>query len=133
MLARRRDRPEQLDYEIEALSARTATVRAVKNDAKPEKVPRKLLATVKEFGQPVFPGLKHRGSARRSSSRPSHVLIKGENFHAPQMAGASCRPLSITANAPRASSSAPLSLGCSVGRVRETVLAGLTEGQGQAR
>jgi adenine-specific DNA-methyltransferase len=86
MLARRRDRPdEHVDYEIEALSARTATVRAVKDDAEPEKVPRKLLAAVKEFGQPVYPGLKHRGSARRSDNRPSHVLIKGENFHALQM------------------------------------------------
>jgi adenine-specific DNA-methyltransferase len=61
MLARRRDRPdEQIDYEIEALTAKTATVRAVADDAEPEKVPRKLLAAVKEFGQPVYPGLKLR-------------------------------------------------------------------------
>ena len=45
------------------------------------------LVAVAEFGTPVYPGLKHTGSAVHAKStaakdKPSHVVIKGENFHA---------------------------------------------------
>ena len=44
------------------------------------------LVAVAEFGTPVYPGLKHTGSAVHAQStsakdKPSHVVIKGENFH----------------------------------------------------
>ena len=44
------------------------------------------LVAVAEFGTPVYPGLKHTGSAvhaqlTAAKNKPSHVVIKGENFH----------------------------------------------------
>src|SRR5205823_3307522 len=34
-----------------------------------------------EFGDPVYPGLRHLESLPRGGDRPSHVVIQGENHH----------------------------------------------------
>jgi len=39
------------------------------------------LVVVADFGEPVFPGLRHLGSIKRGGDNPAHVVIKGENHH----------------------------------------------------
>jgi len=39
------------------------------------------LTAAAEFGDPVHPGLKQVDSISRGGNRPSHVVIKGENYH----------------------------------------------------
>jgi adenine-specific DNA-methyltransferase len=36
---------------------------------------------VADFGEPIFPGLRHLGSVERGGNKPAHVVIKGENHH----------------------------------------------------
>ncbi|MCY7290251.1 MAG: site-specific DNA-methyltransferase [Cryobacterium sp.] len=40
------------------------------------------LVVVREFGEPVYPGVKSVGKVHRGGSKPSHVVINAENFHA---------------------------------------------------
>ena len=54
----------------------------------PEPVAVKDLVVVREFGEPVFPGLKRVGEPIRRDARPdapNHLVINGENFHALQL------------------------------------------------
>ncbi|MCB0880342.1 MAG: site-specific DNA-methyltransferase, partial [Thermoleophilia bacterium] len=47
-------------------------------------VPHDRLVVVREFGDPIFPGLKSTDRIERASDKPWHALINGENFHALQ-------------------------------------------------
>ena len=40
--------------------------------------PVKSLAVVAEFGEPIYPGLKHLGSVDRGGDKPAHVVINAE-------------------------------------------------------
>ena len=40
------------------------------------------LVVIAEFGDAIYPGLRHLGSVSRGGDRPAHVVIKGENHHA---------------------------------------------------
>ena len=48
-------------------------------------VPISDLLTIKRFGDPVYPSLLPLGEARRSNTKPTHVVIDGENYHALQL------------------------------------------------
>jgi len=39
------------------------------------------LVVVREFGEPIYPGLRSVGEVHRGGSKPSHVVINAENFH----------------------------------------------------
>lgn len=40
------------------------------------------LVAIREFGEPVYPGIKRLGSITRSDDRQPHLIIKAENHHA---------------------------------------------------
>lgn len=41
------------------------------------------LVVVREFGEPIFPGLRNLGGVHRGGTeKPSHVVLNGENYHA---------------------------------------------------
>ena len=40
------------------------------------------LVVVREFGQPIYPGLKSEGRIERGGDKPFHTVINSENFHA---------------------------------------------------
>lgn len=42
------------------------------------------LVLVREFGHPIYPGLKSVGRVDRGGDKPFHAVIKGENYHALQ-------------------------------------------------
>lgn len=80
-------------FEVRNIRARKATLRKVRNhdgsvltpaqEAETVEETRSLdaLVVIADFGDPVFPGLRHLGSVRRGGDKPAHVVIKGENHH----------------------------------------------------
>lgn len=44
--------------------------------------PAKSLVVVREFGHPIYPGLRSVGRVEKGGDRPFHSVIKAENFHA---------------------------------------------------
>ncbi len=40
------------------------------------------LVAMAEFGDPIYPGLRHLGTVRRGGDKAAHVVINGENHHA---------------------------------------------------
>jgi adenine-specific DNA-methyltransferase len=43
------------------------------------------LVVVRNFGDPIYPGLRRLGQINRGGDKPCHSVIKGENFHALEM------------------------------------------------
>jgi adenine-specific DNA-methyltransferase len=87
-IVQRRDLPEDpTEYLVHALNGRSAQVRSLEESdgGPPEKIPLKLLASVKQFGDPVYPGLRSLEKIERSADRAFHAVINGENYHALQL------------------------------------------------
>jgi adenine-specific DNA-methyltransferase len=88
-----RDNPLSPGFEVRAIAGDKLTLRKVRNpygsslcpadasELTDELVPREAVVVVADFGEPIFPGLKHLGSIRRGKDKPSHIVIKGENHH----------------------------------------------------
>lgn len=51
-------------------------------DGEVSRVPVEDLAVVRDFGEPIFPGLRRIGSVENGGQRPHHAAINAENFHA---------------------------------------------------
>lgn len=45
-------------------------------------MPTDTLVVVREFGQPIYPGLRSVGRVERGGDKPFHTVIKSENYHA---------------------------------------------------
>lgn len=43
------------------------------------------LAVIREFGDPIYPGLQSLGSVEHGGDKPFHTVINAENFHAAEM------------------------------------------------
>ncbi len=88
-----RDQVNGEGYEVLALSDTTATVKKVQHadgsslsdeeaaETNPQDFSQESLVVVADFGEPVFPGLRHLKSIRRGGDRAAQVVIKGENHH----------------------------------------------------
>ena len=88
-----RDNPLSPGFEVRAIAGDKLTLRKVRNpdgsslspadasEATDGLVPREAVVVVADFGEPIFPGLRHLGSIRRGKDKPSHIVIKGENHH----------------------------------------------------
>jgi adenine-specific DNA-methyltransferase len=50
-----------------------------------ETTPLEQLVVLADFGEAIYPGLRHVGSVNRGGDRRPHVVIKGENFHVLEM------------------------------------------------
>jgi adenine-specific DNA-methyltransferase len=88
-IVRRRDQPEDdVDLIVEGLTSRSARVRSRAGDSSEATVPLRLLASVKAFGEPVYPGLRSLERLTHGGDRPYHAVINGENFHALQLLAA---------------------------------------------
>lgn len=89
-----RDNPNSPAFEVLTITGKGARLRKVRNpDGSPlsaaqavgvtdETAQVAALVVVAEFGEPVFPGLRHLGSVEQGGNKPAHVVIKGENHHA---------------------------------------------------
>ena len=46
-----------------------------------ERLPVKALVVLAGFGEPIYAGFRRLGSIERGCDKPSHIVIKGENYH----------------------------------------------------
>ena len=88
-----RDNPDSPAYEVLRITGEIATLRKVRNpdgsslsaaqraEVTDETSQVAALVVIADFGEPVFPGLRHLGSVKRGADNPAHVVIKGENHH----------------------------------------------------
>ena len=88
-----KDDPNSPAFEVRAIKGKAVTVRKVRNPdgshlstAQAVEVTDKTcqaadVVVVADFGEPVFPGLRHLGSIGRGGNKSAHVVIKGENHH----------------------------------------------------
>lgn len=60
----------------------TALTSSEQEEVEVEEVERDSLIVVAEFGDPIYPGLRHLGGIARGGEKPAHVVISGENHHA---------------------------------------------------
>jgi adenine-specific DNA-methyltransferase len=88
-----KDNPDSPAFEVLAVKGKYAKLRKVRNpdgsvlsvaqatEVSDGTLPISALVVVADFGEPVFPGLRHLGSIQRGGNNPAHVVIKGENHH----------------------------------------------------
>ena len=80
-------------YEVLRIEEDMATVRKVQGpDGRPlpneqqlevseERLPANKLVVLAGFGEPIYAGFQSLGQVGRGGDKPSHVVIKGENYH----------------------------------------------------
>ncbi|MGV1009097.1 MAG: site-specific DNA-methyltransferase [Dermatophilaceae bacterium] len=70
-------------YVVESIAAKkTATIVATDETAERWDVDVSDLVVVREFGEPIYPGLRSTGRITRGGDKPTHIVINAENFHA---------------------------------------------------
>ncbi len=89
-----RDGADSSIFEVVKVNGAKVTIRRVRSDdgsalspeqraeAKDETVALDALVAIAEFGDAIYPGLRHLGSVSRGGDRPAHAVINGENHHA---------------------------------------------------
>ncbi|MEX1093418.1 MAG: DNA methyltransferase [Acidimicrobiia bacterium] len=76
----RREAPaKETSQEVLRVQGRTVVLNT---DGESEEVDRDEVVVVAEFGEPIYPGLRRLSSIDRGGDKPSHIVIKGENYHA---------------------------------------------------
>ena len=80
-------------YEVLRVEDETAVIRKVQTpDGTPlpveqwlegpeERLPVNTLVVLAGFGEPIFAGFRRLGSIGRGNDKPSHIVVKGENYH----------------------------------------------------
>lgn len=76
----RKEPENHTKYLVESIDGGVATIESKDGDRR--EVPVDDLLAVLSFDDPIVPGLTHLGGLRRSDTRPAHIVISGENFHA---------------------------------------------------
>lgn len=76
--------PSSPVWQVSSISSGTAMLRRRLERAAWEhtSVPVSSLVVVREFGTPVYPGLRSVGSVARGADKPFHTVINAENYHA---------------------------------------------------
>ena len=80
-------------YEVLGIEGDTAVVRKVQSpdggplsgeqqsEGSEERLPANMLVVLAGFGEAIYAGFQRLGSIGRGGDRPSHVVVKGENYH----------------------------------------------------
>jgi adenine-specific DNA-methyltransferase len=88
-----RDNTDSPAFEVLSITGEVVTLRKVRNpdgsslsatqaaEVTDETSQVAALVVIADFGEPVFPGLRHLGSVERGGNKPAHIVIKGENHH----------------------------------------------------
>ena len=69
-------------YFVDAVKSGVATIRSLVDEPKFWDVAVSDLVVVREFGDPIYPGLASTGRVDRGGDKPPHLVINAENFHA---------------------------------------------------
>ena len=83
MVVRRRDRPtDDAEFLVESVNSRSAVLTAVREGGATSNAPIKKLASVKRFGDPIFPGLRSvRTLARGARARIDVCFSQESGIH----------------------------------------------------
>ena len=88
-----RDLVDQSMFEVVSVNKATATIRRLRHpdgsalspqdaaEVQPETVALSSLVALAEFGDAIYPGMRHLGSVQRGGAKPAHIVINGENHH----------------------------------------------------
>ncbi len=76
--------PTSPTWQITDITDGTAELRRRDSDGDVvvEEHPAEALVVVREFGQPIYPGLRSVGKVELGGDKPFHAVIKAENYHA---------------------------------------------------
>lgn len=77
-----REEPDQALYRVDKINGGSASVTSMTEPPVQRVLPKAALVVVREFGDPVYPGLVSTGRVQLGGSKPAHVVINAENFHA---------------------------------------------------
>jgi adenine-specific DNA-methyltransferase len=69
-------------YRVDVVKGSTASVMSMKDPPEYWDVALDDLVVVREFGDPVYPGLRNTGQVHRGGDKSPHLVINAENFHA---------------------------------------------------
>jgi adenine-specific DNA-methyltransferase len=69
-------------YLVDSVTSGVATIRSLADEPEWWDVAVEGLVVVREFGDPVYPGLVSTGRVERGGDKPPHLVINAENFHA---------------------------------------------------
>ena len=93
MIVALKDDLDSPGYEVLSIEGGMAVVRHVQDsDGRPlpdeqqsevseERLPANMLVVLAGFGEPIYAGIQSLGSVGRGGDKPSHVVVKGENYH----------------------------------------------------
>jgi adenine-specific DNA-methyltransferase len=68
-------------YRVEKVSGADATIVSLTEVPESRQVEVCDLVVVREFGEPIYPGLRSLGTVERGGDKPFHVVVNAENFH----------------------------------------------------
>lgn len=84
-----RVRAEEADepamYRVVEVAGGKAKIATTDEAATERELPQDELVVVREFGEPIYPGLKSVGHVSQGGDKPWHVVLNAENFHALEM------------------------------------------------
>jgi adenine-specific DNA-methyltransferase len=69
-------------YIVDNVKKGIATIRSLAEQPEFTDISVDELVVVREFGDPIYPGLVSTGSVQRGGDKPAHIVINAENFHA---------------------------------------------------
>ncbi|MCZ7629546.1 MAG: hypothetical protein M5U19_11055 [Microthrixaceae bacterium] len=84
------------------------TVRIVRGDEDPQEVAVDAVVVVAEFGEPIYPGMRHLGSVHRGGDKPAHVLVNGENHQRSKRCGSPTPARSTASTSTRPTTPVPV-------------------------
>ncbi|MFF1818104.1 site-specific DNA-methyltransferase [Kribbella sp. NPDC058245] len=80
-----RSNNDQQLYRVQSVRGRVATIVSSTDQPQSWDIDPAELVVVREFGDPLYPGLRRTGRVERGGEKPSHLVINAENFHALEM------------------------------------------------
>lgn len=69
-------------YRVRTVAGAKVTIASLTNEPELWDVATSDLVVVREFGEPIYPGLTSVGKVNGGGDKPSHIVINAENFHA---------------------------------------------------
>ncbi|MGW3662696.1 site-specific DNA-methyltransferase [Streptomyces sp. NPDC005141] len=69
-------------WHVVKVSNGQATIKSKVDPSQVTTISREQLVVIREFGDPIYPGLRPIGEVAKSETRPHHAVINAENYHA---------------------------------------------------
>lgn len=73
---------DRLLYRVDRVRGTEATITTLTEPTQSWTLDTSSLVVVREFGDPIYPGLLSTGRVERGGDKPPHLVINAENYHA---------------------------------------------------